>query len=273
MIKVPDFSQLTSPRPEPPPKLGHQVAEYLRDAIIVGVYPPGERMAIEVLAEEFGVSTMPVREALITLAHEGLLESLPRRGFRVASIRLEDVEDIFVVHAFIAGVLAGRAASAMTSEIIDQLRHIDEEIRRIGRSERTTESNAAIEQLNYEFHRTINKAPSARQLELFLRSAARFIPRRFYEAVPGWADATIEDHPALIHALERSDAAAARRLMQAHVKKAGDLVIEALRLSGWRQSDSSQTRNSIPRPSDELANDDRLGSQTSPRIIGIESQS
>ena len=76
-------------------KLGEETTRYLRDALLSGQYATGDRMAVHQLAESLGVSTMPVREALVTLANEGLLEVIPRRGFRVATMGLRDIEDAF----------------------------------------------------------------------------------------------------------------------------------------------------------------------------------
>src|ERR1700722_6638063 len=96
------------------PKLAEEVTRYLRDALMVGEFAPGERMAVYTLAKRLGVSTMPVREALVALASEGLLEAIPRRGFRVVKISTRGVEHIFAVHAFVAGLLATEATPCVT---------------------------------------------------------------------------------------------------------------------------------------------------------------
>src|ERR1700676_4792896 len=109
-------------------KLGEETTRYLRDALLSGQYTTGERMAVHQLAESLGVSTMPVREALVTLANEGLLEVIPRRGFRVATLGLRDVEDAFRVQAFVAGLLIEEAAPIIPPATIADLRKIQDAI-------------------------------------------------------------------------------------------------------------------------------------------------
>ena len=67
------------------PKLGREVTRILRDAIMSGKFSPGQRMMVDELARQLGVSTMPIREALVTLAGEGLVDELARRGFQVTT--------------------------------------------------------------------------------------------------------------------------------------------------------------------------------------------
>src|ERR1700686_3584031 len=109
-------------------KLGEETTRYLREALLSGQYATGDRMAGHQRAESLGVSTMPVREALVTLANEGLLEVIPRRGFRVATMGLRDIEDAFRVHAHVAGLLIKEAAPIMPAATIAELRRIQDTI-------------------------------------------------------------------------------------------------------------------------------------------------
>ncbi|HYM97475.1 MAG TPA: GntR family transcriptional regulator [Candidatus Sulfotelmatobacter sp.] len=213
-------------------KLGQETTRYLRDALLSGQYETGERMAVHHLAESLGVSTMPVREALVTLANEGLLEVIPRRGFRVARMGLRDVEDAFRVHAFVAGLLIEEAAPIITASTVAELRGIQEAILlSFGLVLDEHQLAHRVEELNFRFHRTINHVPDAIRLRWFLRAAARYVPRRFYETIPGWKEATRDRHGAIIDALEARDAGEARRLMEQHVIEAGALVREHLEAS------------------------------------------
>jgi DNA-binding GntR family transcriptional regulator len=214
-------------------KLGDETTRYLRDELLSGHYQAGERMGVQQLAETLGVSTMPVREALLTLANEGLLEVVPRRGFRVAAIKLRDVEDAFRVHALVAGLLIEEAAPIITPAAVGELRDVQAAIQQTfhrGLDPRALADQ--VEELNFRFHRTINHVPDARRLRWFLRAATRYVPRRFYETIPGWNEATRDRHGAIIEALETRDAAQARRLMEEHVTEAGGLVRRQLEARG-----------------------------------------
>jgi DNA-binding GntR family transcriptional regulator len=212
----------------PSRRLGHEIARYIRDGIISGTFPAGQRLAPLSLAADFGVSAMPVREALLTLASEGLVVVLPRRGFRVGTVRPRDIEDTFRVHAFVAGLLAAEAAPVIQEATLKRLEALQSDIEQINAERLSEERTLRIEKLNFDFHRTINTVSDADRLRWFLRTASRYVPRHFYEFIPGWVQATVADHPPIVDALRQRDSASARLLMERHVLKAGTLVVQNL---------------------------------------------
>jgi DNA-binding GntR family transcriptional regulator len=215
-------------------KLGEEVARYLRDAVVAGIYRPGERIAIEELAGQLGVSTMPVREALVAMASEGFLDALPHRGFRVARIVRADFEDVFLLHAVISGILAERAAAVADEVLIRDLRALQARIRRLGADQAQRKRvGPEIEECNFLFHRRINRVGEGDRLRWFLRATTRFIPRHFYDDIPGWIEATLRDHEPIIEALAARDGERARRLVEDHVRNAGKLVIAHLESRGF----------------------------------------
>jgi DNA-binding GntR family transcriptional regulator len=206
-------------------RLGDEVTRRIREDLISGTYSAGSRLGVQTLADELGVSTMPVREALVALWNEGMVEALPGRGFRALQPRPIDIEDVFTIHAFIAGLLAERAAEKITDEVLTELRYLHGEIGRTveaGLSE--AETARIIEELNFSFHRTINASVDAPRLKWFLRATTRFVPRDYYRTVPGWAETTLHDHDAIIDRIAARDGAAARRLMEEHVIRGGRLA-------------------------------------------------
>src|SRR5271157_4632195 len=102
-------------------QLQQWVAERLRAGILTGRLRPGEWLRQERLAQEYGVSQMPVREALKRLAAEGLVEHVPYRGVRVVEFSPEDVEDLYVCRAFIESMAARFAAESITDEEVEKL--------------------------------------------------------------------------------------------------------------------------------------------------------
>jgi DNA-binding GntR family transcriptional regulator len=225
-----------SARPlDPRPKLGEEVTRYLREALMTGTFEAGERIPVADMARELGVSSMPVREALVALASEGLLEVQPRRGFRVAAIHERDVADVFRVHAHIAGLLVEDATNRMTEATIQSLRSIQSATEELASLHLTVEEHATrVESLNFRFHRTINHVAEASRLRWFLRLTTRYVPQYFY-SIPGWSAITVADHPGIIGALETRDAALAKLLMEAHITRGGDLLVANLtKREFWR---------------------------------------
>lgn len=211
-------------------RLGDDVTRRIREALTNGTFRAGERLAVQTLADELGVSTMPVREALVALWNEGMIEALPGRGFRALQPRPIDIEDVFAIHAFIAKRLAERAADTISDDVLDQLRFLQAEISRVVESGLgELEIARMVEDLNFSFHRTINSVVDAPRLKWFLRATTRHVPRGYYTTVPGWPQATMQDHGAIIEALAARDGAAAGTLMERHVVRGGRLASERSR--------------------------------------------
>jgi DNA-binding GntR family transcriptional regulator len=182
---------------------------------------PGARIRLELVAEQLGVSITPVREALLTLRGEDMVELEPRRGYVVAPLARQDVIDLFQLQGDIAGELAARVAEQITEPQLD-------EITLAGRALSRARKTADIERLEFEFHRAINLVAQARKLSWFLHVATRYTPARFYAADPGWRDAMREDHAALLVAFAAHDATTARSVMTRHFTDGSALLVKHL---------------------------------------------
>jgi DNA-binding GntR family transcriptional regulator len=211
------------------PKLGEEVTRILREEILTGQLAPRQRLVLEEIAQQLGVSSMPVREALAVLESEGLVDALPRRGFRVATILRQDIADVFEVHAHLSGILAHRAAQVFTDEDVSTLLGIQREIEAVatGHGESAVVTSR-VEELNFAFHRHITERAEGTRLRWFLRASLRFVPPRYYLTIPGWISATLEDHPHIIDALEARDSERARQVMSDHILRGGALVLEQM---------------------------------------------
>src|SRR5262245_32352064 len=100
----------TTTLPQPRPQLKDEAAAHIRELIVSGQVSPGQLLRLAPLAERLGASITPIREALLLLAQDGWVVQEPNRGFRIAAITRRDVEDAYLVQAFVAGELAARAA-------------------------------------------------------------------------------------------------------------------------------------------------------------------
>jgi DNA-binding GntR family transcriptional regulator len=205
------------------PKLAEEVTDSIRQAILTGMYQRGDKLLLEELAADLGVSIMPVREALITLSNEGLVAAEPRRGFRATPLEREDLDDIFEVQARLAGILAARAALVATPADIAQLRTLQARLEQLAGSS-STRAKKQLGRVNGEFHRYINKLPLGDRVRWFLRLTTKFVRQDLFESVPGVLESALRDHPNIIDAMERGAAEECRILMEAHFLQGAHLM-------------------------------------------------
>jgi DNA-binding GntR family transcriptional regulator len=207
-------------------------AAYLREQILTGQLTPGTKVDQDEISEALGMSRLPVREALIELAHESLIDAVPRRGAFVARLERADIMDHYRIFALVAGLAASRAATSLTDEQLDELRSVHASFAS------ATDSDAQA-QWNHEFHRLINRAGGSRRLVSVLALLSRSLPVKYFEFVPNWAETSARHHARILTALEEHDAHEAQRLMEHHIAESGELAVEILQEMGyWDREDA-----------------------------------
>jgi DNA-binding GntR family transcriptional regulator len=210
------------------------VATRLRRMILTGELAPGRRVTQDELAKMLGVSTMPVREALLRLVAEGLISAAANRSFSVVSTTLDDIRDIFWMHSVLAGELTRRACERSTDELVEVLREAREDYLEA----LAAKDGERMQEANWRFHRAINEAADAPKLLLVLRTTLRFFPD-FRDDVPGWPELAGRWHRHVLDAFLRRRPDEARQAAETHVREAGEiLVAHARRLGLWSDANS-----------------------------------
>lgn len=115
-IKLPSFAKRTS--------LREQVADALRAAVVSGEMKPGEVYSAPTLAEGFGVSATPVREAMLDLAKQGLVEVVPNKGFQVTRVTDAELDQITEIRLLLEPPAAVQAAEKVTPDDVAELRQL-----------------------------------------------------------------------------------------------------------------------------------------------------
>ncbi len=185
------------------PQLSDDVADHVRSRIMSGQVRPGEYIRLDETAAGLGVSVTPVREALSTLRGEGLVESVPHRGYVVNPLTRGDVADIFWLQGQIAVELATRAAGLATAADLDDLTRLCDAL-----AAATDGGDAdAIALAEFEFHRRLNQIAGSAKLAWFLHGAVRYTPHRLYATDPDWGAFAVSGHRRLIGALRDGDLA------------------------------------------------------------------
>ena len=184
-------------------------------AIDDGVYKPGDRLVESELAERFGVSRTPVREALQRLETQSVL-TRDGRSLIVASLDHNQLAELYVVRAELEGLAARLAAKHATAEEVRVLRGMVDADRRL------TGDPSALSRANKRFHRQLHLASHnrflVRQLDLVHRSMALLATTSF--EAEGRGKAALDEHQAIVEAIARGDGEAAEAALQAHISLA-----------------------------------------------------
>ncbi|WP_085307140.1 GntR family transcriptional regulator [Planktotalea arctica] len=185
------------------------------EAIDVGVYKPGDRLVESDLAERFGVSRTPIREALQRLETQSLL-TRDGRSLIVASLSHNQMSELYVVRAELEGLAARLAARHAADEEIQVLRDMIEQDRKL------MTDPAALSRANRRFHKQIHLASHNRylvqQLDLVHRSMALMATTSL--AAEGRGEVAMTEHNAIVEAIARRDEDAAQAALRNHISVA-----------------------------------------------------
>lgn len=210
-------------------------ADFVRERIVSGMLLPDEPLQIDEVAHRLEISATPVREAMRTLKVEGFVDAVTGQGYRVHPITPEDITDVFLVHANVAGELAARAADAITDEQLRKLSVLHYEVLAAAMRGDVAE----LEERNNAFHHALNHVVEAPRLRWMVSLCSKYVPRFFYARIDGWPEATRSDHTEIMDALEARDAEAARRAASEHIIHSGELLAAHFRAVIERGAPSS----------------------------------
>lgn len=207
-----------------------KVAAILRDKITYGALAPGLRLNERVLCEELKVSRTPLREALKTLASEGLVALLPNRGAMVTPMTLADTAQTFQVLRVLEGLAGELACAHADAGALARLRELHERMRlchKKGDREHYFELNQAIHAQLFLLSGNPVLAATHDKLNLRLRRA-----RYFANVSQTRWDHAMQEHEQMMEALESKNGKRLRTLLEEHLSNKCDAVIAALLSSG-----------------------------------------
>lgn len=185
------------------------------EAIDMGIYKPGDRLVESDLAEQFGMSRTPIREALQRLETQSLL-TRDGRSLIVASLDHNQLAELYVVRAQLEALAANLAARHATDEEVRVLRDMVEDDRKL------MDDPQAMARANRRFHKQIHLASHNRflvqQLDLVHRSMALMATTSL--AAAGRPEDAIKEHDSIVSAIEARDSETAGDALKAHISKA-----------------------------------------------------
>jgi len=208
----------------------------LRNMVMRGEMPPGFHVQEVPLAERLGVSRTPVREALTTLAKEGLLEPGPKRGYKIRTFTIEEIVAAYEVRATLEGmacrVLAERGISeefaARLREVVDfGDRMVEKGVFGAAQQDPWLEMNNTIHTLLIQATGNAMLASCTEQTQRVPLASARHVPwYRFDQENYVLAQRAHNDHHAIVDAITRRQGARAEALMREHILFTQELVSE-----------------------------------------------
>jgi DNA-binding GntR family transcriptional regulator len=199
------------------------IAEELRGEIRRGVLAGGTPLRQEELAQRFGVSRLPVRDALLRLEAQGLVIVYPNRGAVVATLSPAEVEEIFDLRILLETDAIARAVPRMT----------EQDILAIETARQAADLGAGgadWARLDQAFHLSLY-TPSNRPRQLAMIETLRGTAERYWAAyswLPSQTREWLRDHDAIAAACRARDADSARDVLASHLRRAGDLVMSRL---------------------------------------------
>ncbi|WNV83785.1 GntR family transcriptional regulator [Umezawaea sp. Da 62-37] len=196
--------------------LAGQTVDVLRELVLTGEIPPGERVNEVELAQRLGISRGPLREAIRHLSSEGLLVLVPNKGAHVPKADADEVRALFELRTALECAAAELAASRRTDRDVDRLREVCAE------SRRTHQTGARFPyRLDLAFHQALLDAARSPRIAEQVRLVQQRVVllRAGLKDDPPHQQASLDDHDALVAAVATGDTHLANRVMRRHLSR------------------------------------------------------
>ncbi len=217
---------------------GEVIAQTLKEMIHEAELEPGQQLVQENIAKMFGVSRVPVRDALQILINMGIAVSVPRRGVIVRTLSRKLLDELFEVRKVLEGAAIQKALRRATPELIESLSEL---IRKQSEALNTVDVKQN-EKLDDEFHRTLYGAIDNNTMnELIFNNWERIKQARSSSTVDPkhgkqWISASIERHNKVKAALEKKDESVAYQIIVENIESSRQEITSSLEEMGWIES-------------------------------------
>jgi DNA-binding GntR family transcriptional regulator len=192
----------------------HQIAEVLREKIIVGVIARGQKLKQAEIAKMLGVSITPIREALRLLEAQGYVAVSAHRGAIVAPFTIDGADELYQLRLILESRLTEEAAKRLTPADLNMLKTLNHDMLVAAKSD----VRPSLQEKNYRFHFRFYEHANQPQTMDFVRVLWAKYPFDLLTEMPGRAFRVFDEHADLLSALERNDVAGAVKAMEAHIK-------------------------------------------------------
>lgn len=211
---------------ERPLTLREQIVDFIKDAVVTGRLKPGERVPEQEIAESFGISRTPIREAFRQLESEGFITVTPRKGAVVSPITDKDVSEFYAIKSLLEGFAAKTACLTLTPKELKRLETLNSQM------EKYAERNdvKGFFRLDNQFHDTFLKACGNEKLcTLIHQLVAQFERFRITAlALPGRMRDSVRQHNEIIEAFKSGNTALVETLVKANAERGRDVLVEEI---------------------------------------------
>ncbi|WP_174614468.1 GntR family transcriptional regulator [Virgibacillus ihumii] len=201
--------------------LHNQVCSVLRRAILKGDFKPGERLVQSELAEQIGVSRMPIREALRTLETDGLVTLEPHKGAVVRSLKKEDIKEIYELRSVLEPLALKKGMGYFSNWDLKTLQSHHEAMKQAKSGEEYVEWNVSFHQLLF------SRCQSPRLLS-FIESISRGFAQDTPQLIPGQIQKSNKEHESILKAILDDETEKAGEYLKQHIKRTGEELLESL---------------------------------------------
>jgi DNA-binding GntR family transcriptional regulator len=201
--------------------LSESVYRMIREALVDGEFAPGETLRIVRLAERFGTSGTPVREAIFRLVSDQALEMTKSTAVKVAMIEPNELREILDIRSLLEGAAAARAATRITERQLSELNRIHDGFMKVSP---TDAKSAALKNRNFHFYLLeLGDCPITYGIveNLWVRMGP--LLRLFHENMPATESGDQHKHFAVLEALGKGDAEGAEAALRADIKQSNNL--------------------------------------------------
>lgn len=207
-----------------------EVHQCLRDAILTKQFSPGQRLDMDSIARQLGVSLTPVRGAISLLAADGLVDVQPRSGTFIATVSPKDVEETMDIRCALECLAAEKAVARLTKEDLNEARRLLKLLSRPVRDERDSREH---QNANSRLHNLLIRLSGNRMLaELYEKLKAHLTIARLHSRASDWRDRTRQEqmeHEEIVAAMERRDANAVVEALRRHILRAKESLLAGIK--------------------------------------------
>jgi len=206
--------------------LRERIVDFVKEEIIKGHLKPGERVPEPELAERFGVSRTPIREAFRQLESEGFLTVTPRKGAVVSSITDKDVREFYTIKSVLEGFAAREACGNFSDSKVRKMETLNDQMERLA----AKDDFKGFFKLDNQFHDIFLTACGNEKLYTLFNTLVQQFERFRITSLsqPGRMKNSVKQHRDIISAFRKRDEELVDRLVRANAEQGGEVLVQKI---------------------------------------------